>query len=108
MGAAVSVREGWGVGVPDGFGVAMSLNTAGEMVGVGDGLGDALGCDGDGNAKPRSPTRMNRPRPSNTTAVTALAIPTAPIRSSACLTALSNDILTAAQRVPAAYPARHR
>jgi hypothetical protein len=106
----VAVVEGSGVGVAvgEGFGVAMSLNTAGEMVGLGDGLGDALGREKDGMAMPRSPVRMTRPTAKSTTAVKALASPTAPIRSSACFTALSNDISAAPQRVRAAYPARHR
>jgi hypothetical protein len=86
--------------------VATSLSTAGETVGLGVGLGDALGSTKDGIAIPISPTRMTRPAPKSTAAVTALANPTAPIRSSACFTALSNDISTAPQRVGAAYPAR--
>ena len=102
--------EGSGVGVcvGDGLGVAMSLNTAGDTVGLGEGLGDAVGWDKDGKAMPRSPIRITRPTVKSTTAVTALASPTAPIRSSACFTALSNDISLAPQRVEAAYPARHR
>ena len=97
-----------GAAAGDGFGVAISLSTAGETVGLGDELGDGLGCEKDGNATPRSPTRMSRPSPKSTSAVTTLASPTAPIRSSACFTALSNDRSRAPQRVGAAYPARHR
>src|SRR5438093_613452 len=108
VGVGVAVGSGLWVGGGEGFGVAMSLKTAGDTVGVGVRTGDAPGCAKDGIAMPRSPTRMTLPIPKSTTAVTALASPTAPIRSSACLTAISNAIPWASQRVGAAYPALHR
>jgi hypothetical protein len=40
--------------------------------------------------------------------VRALASPTAPIRSSACLTTKSNDNTNTSKRAADAYPARHR
>src|SRR5258705_7510 len=87
--------ESCAVGVGDAFGAATSLSTAGEMLG----LGKALGCDSCGIARPRSPRRMSRPTPRSTTAARALANPTAPIRSSACLTTKSNEDGKASKRV---------
>jgi hypothetical protein len=40
--------------------------------------------------------------------VRALASPTAPIRSSACLTTIFNENANTSKRVADAYPARHR
>src|SRR5438093_10419441 len=110
LGVAVSAGDGSGVAVVagEGFGVAISLRTAGDTVGRGDWLADAPGWEKDGNAMPRSPMRMTLPTPRRTTAVRPLANPTAPIRSSACFTRLSNGAWRASQRVRSAYPARHR
>jgi hypothetical protein len=51
---------------------------------------------------------MTRPRAKSTTAVTTLASATAPIRNSACFTAISNGLPRASERVGPAYPARYR
>ena len=51
-------------------------------------LGDALGWEFAGIARPTSPMRMTRPTPKSTTAVTTVDSATAPTRSSACFTAI--------------------
>ena len=90
------------------MGVAVSLNTAGDGVRLGVGVAAAVGCGNEGMAMPRSPTRMTRPMPKSAMAVIPLAAATAPIRSSACLTTLSNDRFGGSQWVGPAYPAHYR